>query len=92
MCGKTKAIFVCIGDVYSRNRHKILLCFPAGRLKDNVFFIGVEGAESTDTTARLRRTISLPLKSLSNESNCSSQEIAQMPVVGKCKMNGGLWS
>lgn len=44
MCGNTKAIFVCIGDVYSRNRHKILLCFPEGRLKDNVFFIVVEGA------------------------------------------------
>lgn len=79
MCGKTKAIFVYIGDVYSnmysRNRHKMLLCFPAGRLKDNVFFIVVEEAESIYTTSRLRRAISLPMKSLSTESNCSSLEI-----------------
>lgn len=53
----------------------MLLCFPAGRLKDNVFFIVVEGAESMYTTSRLQRAISLPMKSLSTESNCSSQEI-----------------
>lgn len=96
MCGKTKAKFVCIGDVYSnmysRNSHKMLLCFPAGRLKDNVLFIVVEWAESMYTRACLRRAISLPMKSLSTESNCCSMEIAQMPIVGKCKMNGGLWS